>query len=566
MNEQTYFRLFGLPGELVEYVSFFFNTAEAHKLLTVSRAFHDLFARRVWWKLDSRVFTLSEPTRSTAIARYGKLVRSIDIDDKVCSAIKPDIDNGASVYNTLSVFSGVTALRIDYSHNHLTSVGIQFRDIIMCFPSLYRLSIKIVSDKEPYDLVTLAHAINHRQNSNMNPIEYLNLLYSVRNTDDPWARLANFVQMVSCKCGMKIAITPWTGTRIHPSQSELQVLSKYFVISPDIDKREDTQFCCASLNRSLFWRPLADFYSRSYPQLRQLYVQTCCASTLTYDYSDITPSNFPSLQVIRINGHECSNMITHSYPPAWEKVLLQRWPHLNQLTLHINITCQQLLTILEYHRRLTTLSIWLQPKMLNKRRIFNVATILPLLPKLQGLFIHGNDNSKIDYSPDYDDSDMLAQSQLNTIWLFSLYHSSRVFKLIFSLPKLNKITINHCRFYSTGVTEIANMDDSTDDPSEIDINSDDDSDDDDDGVDDNLHEELMATLNAVSAKYSLINPCGITFFGLQIKRGYNWPLGVTLEMIALMPKLRTLNLRSEVGEILIAIKERFPHIKVKYYR
>ncbi|KAI8873788.1 hypothetical protein GQ42DRAFT_152475 [Ramicandelaber brevisporus] len=102
MNEQKYFRLFDLPGELVEYVSFFFNTAEAHKLLTVSLAYHDLFARRVWWKLDSRVFTLSEPTRSTAIAKYGKLVRSIFLDDEICSAIKPDIDNVSRHHNVLS--------------------------------------------------------------------------------------------------------------------------------------------------------------------------------------------------------------------------------------------------------------------------------------------------------------------------------------------------------------------------------------------------------------------------------------------------------------------------------
>ncbi|KAI8873792.1 hypothetical protein GQ42DRAFT_160322 [Ramicandelaber brevisporus] len=76
----------------------------------------------------------------------------------------------------------------------------------------------------------------------------------------------------------------------------------------------------------------------------------------------------------------------------------------------------------------------------------------------------------------------------------------------------------------------------------------------------------MATLNAVSARVSLNSPCGITSFGLQIKRGYNWPLGFTLEMIALMPKLRTLNLRGQMGEILNAVKERFPHVNVNCRR
>ncbi|KAI8870965.1 hypothetical protein GQ42DRAFT_154872 [Ramicandelaber brevisporus] len=97
MNEQTYFRIFDLPGELVEYVSFFFNFREAYKLLTVSSAFHDLFSRRVWWKLDSRVFALPEPTRSSAIARYSKYVRYNSFTEGIYSAIEPDINKGASL-------------------------------------------------------------------------------------------------------------------------------------------------------------------------------------------------------------------------------------------------------------------------------------------------------------------------------------------------------------------------------------------------------------------------------------------------------------------------------------
>ncbi|KAI8871419.1 hypothetical protein GQ42DRAFT_2548 [Ramicandelaber brevisporus] len=137
MNSQTHFRLFDLPGELVEYISFFFDASEAHELLTVSTAFHNLFARRLWWELDLRVFCLSEPTRSTAIARYGKLVRSVDLYDKVCSALKPDINNGSSIYSILSTFSGVTTLRITGNHDLLISIGVQYKDIVMCFPMLY---------------------------------------------------------------------------------------------------------------------------------------------------------------------------------------------------------------------------------------------------------------------------------------------------------------------------------------------------------------------------------------------------------------------------------------------
>ncbi|KAI8868088.1 hypothetical protein GQ42DRAFT_47134 [Ramicandelaber brevisporus] len=567
MSDQAYFRLFDLPGELVEYISFFFDVSEAHELLTVSHACHDLFAKRVWWKLDSRMFTILEPTRSIAMARYGLLIRRINFDHRICDALKLDINYGGSICSVLGVFSDATTLKLNLWYNLFVSNGIQFTDIIMCFPKLYNLVVVIEKDNEPYDLVTLAHAINHRQNNhNMSPIEYLKLSYHVKSNDNPWARLSNFMQMVTSTYKMEIEIAPWSTTSVIPSQSELQVLGKYFTNSPNIDKREDTQFCYAALNRSLFCKSFDTYNWYPYPPLLTLSIRTCCMSSYTYDYNDITRSNFPRIQSINIYDHECNSKISNFSPPAWEKVLLQTWSHLRELQLSVNMTCKQLVDIMEYHHKLTYLVIWMQPKMLDENNTFNLAPILPLLPKLQDLSIYGTNVMRLDYNPDYDDSEILARSQLNHIQFSSLDLSSRIFKFFYSLPKLRTIFINYCKFYSTGIGEVADIDNVYRDPNSTDISDDKDNDngnDNDAGNDDNLYEELMAVLITVSKRYLINNPNIIKCFILQLSSGgYDWPLDLTLEMIAQMPQLRILSFKGEIDDIQEAVKVRFPYVDV----
>ncbi|KAI8868927.1 hypothetical protein GQ42DRAFT_34753 [Ramicandelaber brevisporus] len=566
MSDRPRFRLFDLPGELVEDISIiFFDMDEAYRLLTVSRAFYTLFARRVWRTLDPRVFALSEPTLSKAMARYGRLVRYIDLDDELCSAINPDIKNSVNVFDVLSVFSGVTTLIIWDDHELLASNGIKYKDIIMCFPHLYKLECRIEEDKEPYNLVTLASAINHRQsNHSISPIEYLNLLYLAKNIDNPWTRLASFVQMILDHSVLKIEITPWTSTRIRPSQSQLQILSKYFIQYPNMDKREDTRFCYATLNRSWVWKPNDLLSSHVYPQLRQLFLRTCCMSSDTYDYSDFIPSNFPHLRSITINGHECNIMVSDLYPPAWKKLLLQNWPYLNELKVSANITCEQLVDTLKYNCRLTRLHIWLHPKMLDENNTFNLASILPLLLRVQQLSIIGKNEMKLDYSPDYDDYYILTRSQINVTQFSGFALSSRMFKLLYSLPRLVTISVRWCKFYSTGVIEATNMYNLINDPYDIDMVDYDDVYDDCDDEDAALYIELMASLYTISAKHIFNNPCIIKEFNLNIREDdYAWPLDVTLEMIALMPKLQALNSMGEIGDIPNAVKARFPHIDVE---
>ncbi|KAI8867091.1 hypothetical protein GQ42DRAFT_165037 [Ramicandelaber brevisporus] len=540
MDDQAHFRLFELPYDLIEYVSLFFDTDEARKLLTVSGAFHDLFARRVWWKLDSRVFTLSEPARSAAIARYGRLVRDIDLDYGICSAIESELDKGVSVCDTLSVFSGVTTLKVNLGHSLHVSDRIQFVDMMMCFPSLYKLFVVIEEYNEPYDLVALAHAIGLRR------IEYLCLRYSVRCTDNPWTRLSHFVQLVLSNCAMKIEIIPMSGTPILPSQSDLQILSKYIVERLDLVAQLDVRYCYATINRSWFWKPLDQSNSCIYPQLRQLSIRTCCASSDTYDYCDFVPSNFPRLQSMDIIGHECSHMVSNSYSssPAWQKVLLQSWPHLKWLKLSIDMTCEQLVTILEYNCRLTYLRIWLQPKMLDDNNKFNMAIILPLLPQLQQLSLSGSRATKLDYSPGYNDSDVLARSHIRSTSFFNIRLSTSIFKLQYSLPRLNMVSIQWCKFYSIGTVDVdAGEDDA--------VNN------------DNFFKDLAVMINVLSEMYSSTNPCAIKEFNLRFMRGDpDWPLDIILGIIELMPKLQRFGLVGSNDKIRKAVKERFPHIKV----
>ncbi|KAI8871072.1 hypothetical protein GQ42DRAFT_8337 [Ramicandelaber brevisporus] len=561
MSSHQYFRLFDMPYELVEDISFFFNWREAHKLLTVSRTFHDLFSRRVWRKFDSRMVTLPEPTRTMALARYGNFVREFIIDIRIWHDGWPGNDKDVSIYDTISAFSSVTKMSVDIAHILLFSHGLQYVNTIMCFPNLYYLYCRIESDNEPYDLITLAHAINYRQgNHNMNHIEYLNLLYAVREPDNPWTRLSSFVQMVSGYYVKNIKIKISFIAPAIPSPCELQILRKHFVDIPFIEVHEDTQFCYAPLNRSLHWNLLIDLNSCCYPQLRKLSIRTCCMSSDTYDYCDIAPYNFPCLQTIIISGHECNNMVANVYPPAWKKVLLQRWPHLNALSLLANMTCEPLVTILDYQSKLTTLVISPQQKILYENNTFNLATILPLLPKLQSLTIYGINGMRFDHSPECDDSGTLARSQLYFVWFDNLDVSTRILKLIFSLPKLNKISVRNCRFYSIGASDITNIENLL--TNSIEIETVDDDDDDNDG---DVYEELVASLHSISEKYSFYNPCSIKMFQLwNSEDDYEWPLDTTLEMIALMPRLQIFTPLGETDEIARAVKARFPYLNAYF--
>ncbi|KAI8870974.1 hypothetical protein GQ42DRAFT_9516 [Ramicandelaber brevisporus] len=567
MNVQAYFRLFDLPGELVEDISFFFfHRCQAHKLLTVSRAFHDLFSRRVWWELKRRMYTLSEPTRSIALARYGNLVRYIDLNVEMCSAIQPDINSSVNIYEILSVFSSVTRLRIS-DNSKLMSTRIQYKDIIMCFPKLYKLDCGVDKDNEPYDLINLADAINHRHsNRSMNPIEFLSVRYSVSSTDNPWARLSKIVQVVWHNRMVKVGIHPSSTTTTIPSQSELHILCRYFTKSPDIAKqREETKFCYTALNHSLYWRHLDQSNSCAYPQLRQLYIQTCCMSPNTYDYRDIAPINFPCLDLIWIKGHKCHNMISNSYTSAWRRVLLQNWPRLKRLDLSVNMTYRRLVGVLEYNRRLIGLHINLQPRLLDENNAFNLATILPWLPKLRTLSIDGKNGTKVDYSPAYNDYEILARSQIYFIQISGLHLSSRMFNFLFSLLKLNKISILYCQFYSAGVTEVTDMDNLIGYPNEID-GTDDMNNDGADDHDDSTYEELMATLDTISTRNLFNNPCGIIEFNLSFREDNDWPLDFTLEMMALMPRIRTFNFIGATKDMSKAVAARFPNTRVTYRR
>ncbi|KAI8865892.1 hypothetical protein GQ42DRAFT_165831 [Ramicandelaber brevisporus] len=557
MNDLLYFGNFYLPYDAAELVSFFFDSDEAHKPLIVSTAFHNLFARRVWWKLDSRVFTLSEPTRSMAIARYGNLVRYIELDEGICSAVGPDVNTGVNIYEVLSVFSSVTTLNIRDDHDHLFSNGIEFKDIIMCFPKLFKLDIIIEEDREPYDLVTLVHAIGYRQrNSSINHIICLNLEYSISSSDIPWALLSNFAQSVVGHRVKNVRITPLSTTSSLPSKSDLQFLSKYFTCRPEIKRNEDTLYCYADLNRSLFWKIQAHFFYFSHRQPRHLSLRTCCASPFTYDYDDITPSNFPYLQSMVIHGHECSHMISLSYSTAWEKVLLQTWPYLKDLTVSCNMPRKRFVTMLKYNCSLTGLSIQLHPKMLDRNNAFNLAMVIPLLRKMQHLTILGNNEMRLDYSPGYDDYDILLQSELNTIQFFGLDLSSRIINLLYSLPKVSIIHINSCKLYSTDIGEALNLENLDGDPNEIVLVNE---------YDASLYDELMSTLGTFSAEFSSSNPCIIKEFTLSIgEDDEDWPLDFTLGMIELAPELRIFTFTGESDETPNAVNERFPYIKVTH--
>ncbi|KAI8869177.1 hypothetical protein GQ42DRAFT_156435 [Ramicandelaber brevisporus] len=79
-------QLFRLPRELLELVAAYFSRGEAVPVLAVNSALHEIFAERVWRRLDTDLISsMTAPLESLAI--YGHLVRHLRITESIPESI-----------------------------------------------------------------------------------------------------------------------------------------------------------------------------------------------------------------------------------------------------------------------------------------------------------------------------------------------------------------------------------------------------------------------------------------------------------------------------------------------
>ncbi|KAI8872468.1 hypothetical protein GQ42DRAFT_153618 [Ramicandelaber brevisporus] len=141
------FRLFDLPLDLLELLTLYFEEKEAVKLLTVSSNFHEIFARSVWHTITINTIRVAEPVRSSAYARYGHLVRSIDLIHN---------ESEFDPHNWAQLFPNTTSMAFDIIPVMKYGDKQSFMDAIAGLHGLRSLKINIESNLPPFEFETLA--------------------------------------------------------------------------------------------------------------------------------------------------------------------------------------------------------------------------------------------------------------------------------------------------------------------------------------------------------------------------------------------------------------------------
>ncbi|KAI8873434.1 hypothetical protein GQ42DRAFT_152782 [Ramicandelaber brevisporus] len=302
VTTMSYFRLFDLPLDLLELLTLYFEGKEAVKLLTLSSNFHEIFARSVWRIIGRRVIDVAEPIRSSAYARYGHLVRSIDLLDKL--DLDFDSHNWAQLFpNTTSMAFDIFSW-IDYSDKQT------FMDAIADLHGLRSLEIKMETNIPPFDLKTLTRVL-------------------VARHGDPT-----------------------------PTPAQMNIIRPHLTSVPDIDEAEDEYGCVALHNRQLFSPSGTRDDPLVFGQLCALTITVCCTSPLLFDYSDFTPTKFPVMEWLNISGVICRRQSEDGADSAIQTLLTQKWPELTFLRVHgSGLTFTILDKLVEFNPQLTRLSI-----------------------------------------------------------------------------------------------------------------------------------------------------------------------------------------------------------------
>ncbi|KAI8867001.1 hypothetical protein GQ42DRAFT_63384 [Ramicandelaber brevisporus] len=95
-------QLFRLPRELLELVAAFFSRSEAVPVLVVNSTLHEIFAERIWRRLDT--YKWSTPVEP--LSRYGHLVRRI----RITASIPESFDLAAALPNVTHLWISLSQL------------------------------------------------------------------------------------------------------------------------------------------------------------------------------------------------------------------------------------------------------------------------------------------------------------------------------------------------------------------------------------------------------------------------------------------------------------------------
>ncbi|KAI8868642.1 hypothetical protein GQ42DRAFT_38420 [Ramicandelaber brevisporus] len=447
------FRLFDLPLDLLEFLTLYFEGKEAVKLLTVSSDFHDIFARSVWRTIGYGTIRVAEPTRSRAFARYGHLVRSIDLFCK----LHLDFDS----HNWAQLFPNATSMRFDILPDMKDCDKQAFMDAIAGLHGLRSLEIQMDTNTPPFDLETLTKVVvaRHRDPSKQS-LQELTMFFGIRSEEEEedddddddveevsWNDLCPIVQILSplrppiklqidtCRCPDVAAPTP----------AQMETLRPYLASLPTFEKVEDEHGCKALRNRQIFSPVGTRNDPLVYDRLNTLLINICCTVPHLFDYSDFTPAKFPVMKSMEITEKPCRHQTAEGAVSAIPTLILQKWPKLKDLSVHSELTLSTLDTLIELNPLLTRLNTRLCHNTNDSDCVFMLEHVTGHLPHITTLTL------RCDF-PILMDSDWLHASSLVDIHSSKLTYVSisrfrltpRLFEVLLALPNLRDVAFWGC--------------------------------------------------------------------------------------------------------------------------
>ncbi|KAI8866317.1 hypothetical protein GQ42DRAFT_165582 [Ramicandelaber brevisporus] len=443
----SYFRLFDLPLDLLELLTLYFEGKETVKLFTVSSNFHDIFARSVWHTITRAAINVAEPTRSGAYARYGHLVRSINLFNE----LHLDLDS----HNWAQLFPNTTSLAFDILYDMEDDDKQTFMDAIASLHGLRSLKIQMEINMPPFDLKTLTTTLvaRHRDSSKQS-LRELTLYFGIGSEDDvaeiSWTNLCPIVQILSPlrpPIRLQIDASGYSNV-VAPTPAQMNILRPHLASIPvfvEVED-EDEDVCTALRNRQNF-SPTGTYDDPLvFSRIGTLRIRVCCASPHLFDYSDFTSAKFPAMETMQITGDMCNHLSEEGTTSAIHTLVLQKWPKLKDLKIVIcGLTLSIVDKLIELNPQLTHLNTGICRSTNDSNCVLMLERMTGRLPHLTELTLRGD-------FPILVDSDWLQttspvdirSSKLTYISISNFTLTHRLFEVLLALPNLYEMAFSRC--------------------------------------------------------------------------------------------------------------------------
>ncbi|KAI8870616.1 hypothetical protein GQ42DRAFT_162580 [Ramicandelaber brevisporus] len=329
------------------------------------------------------------------------------------------------------------------------------------------------------------------------------------------------------------------GLRSHPTPAQFTALCPYLDDLPSDKIYENVVDCYGEHNRSYFGMHGVSITQPMCPLLPTVRLEVCCASSDIYDYSDITPANFPQLELLNVMAHVCTNHANGNEDTALQKILSQHWPSVMHMRLHGALRSSAVDAALVYNSHLTSIAIDIGREMADESGVFLIERVLEPFPKLSHLLLECTDAVAVDTQwTDGINWEKIKSSELRELNFDSATLTAQVLKLTMMLPKLLAVRLSDCAINNESAAIVMLK---------------------------QVQEAKAACKNNTSGgDVSDQYPCSMVYISVSNfeEEAPCWSCEMVLAFFAVMSHLQSVALYDYSDDTVNKVKERFPSIEI----